>query len=166
MTEVEVCFHKYDGRPHRRTVERLLGEDEYGHWLGKPAGGLVHYLNSGDAVPATTPTVRLIPRDQWWTAVFFPEPRPHELYVDVATPAQWTGTAAVTFVDLDLDVLKWRDGRVDLLDEDEFAVHRDRYGYPPEVVAGAVDAAHRLHREITAGTEPFAIHYREWLSRV
>ncbi|GAB1645813.1 hypothetical protein [Krasilnikovia sp. MM14-A1259] len=75
MTEVEVSFTKYDGRPHRRTVERLPGEDE-------------------------------------------------------------------------------------------FAVHRDRYGYPPEMIAQATAAAHRLHREIGAGAEPFATRYRDRLSRV
>ena len=35
-------------------------------------------------------------------------------------------------VDLDLDVIRMRDGRIILDDEDEFEEHQVRYAYPPD----------------------------------
>jgi uncharacterized protein len=44
-------------------------------------------------------------------------------------------------VDLDLDVVRRFDGSAEILDEDEFAEHQARYGYPPEVTGHAERAA-------------------------
>jgi hypothetical protein len=52
-----------------------------------------------------------------------------------------------------------------VLDEDEFAEHQVRYGYPAEVVAGARAACDDLVRRITAGAEPFGTAGAAWLDR-
>ena len=50
-------------------------------------------------------------------------------------------------VDLDLDVVRRRaTGTVELRDEDEFAEHRARFGYPDDLVANAEAAAKLLVR--------------------
>jgi protein associated with RNAse G/E len=69
-------------------------------------------------------------------------------------------------VDLDIDVIRYRDGRVEVEDEDEFAQHRDELGYPPEIVAGALAGAAELRAALAHGEEPFASHYLTWLARV
>jgi protein associated with RNAse G/E len=66
-------------------------------------------------------------------------------------------------VDLDLDVRRRRTGLVETLDEDEFAAHQVRYGYPPEVVAQAWAATNWLASALTERVEPFATGYRRWL---
>ncbi len=80
------------------------------------------------------PAVQLVPAGQWWTAVFNDPPASAEIYCDIATPPQWTHPGEVTMVDLDLDVIRRRDGQVLLDDEDEFAEHQVRYGYPAELI--------------------------------
>jgi len=55
---------------------------------------------------------------------------------------------------------------VELVDEDEFEVHRLRFGYPDEVVEQAWKAAHWLVRALADGTEPFAGGYHAWLDLV
>ena len=73
----------------------------------------------------------------------------------------------VTAVDLDLDVIRRRaDQLVLLVDEDEFAEHRIRYGYPAEVVGQAEQAAAWLLAAVGGGTEPFASDYLAWLDKV
>ena len=57
-------------------------------------------------------------------------------------------------------------GTVELRDEDEFAEHRARFGYPDDLVAAAEAAAKRLMQALGDGTEPFATDYRKWLSLV
>jgi protein associated with RNAse G/E len=166
VTAVEVRFSKYDGRAHRHTVGQLLGEDEHGVWLGSPPGTLVHYLYAGVEVPGRSALVRLIPPGGWWTAIFFAGDREPAIYCDITMPAHWLGPAEVTFIDLDLDVEQYRDGRVVLLDEDEFAEHTSSLGYPPEVIVQASAAAQHVLAAIAAGQEPFRSAYLSWLSRV
>ncbi|MGQ4390492.1 DUF402 domain-containing protein [Streptomyces sp. SAS_270] len=70
-------------------------------------------------------------------------------------------------VDLDLDVCRIRaDGSVFVDDEDEFAVHQVRYGYPPDVVARAVAASEWLSAALREGMQPFGDHYLTWLDQV
>jgi hypothetical protein len=70
-------------------------------------------------------------------------------------------------IDLDLDVSRWRDtGAVRVLDEDEFAEHQARYGYPDGVVAQAERTARWLLAAVSDGDEPFASAYRPWLAHV
>jgi protein associated with RNAse G/E len=84
----------------------------------------------------------------------------------MATPARWDGDT-VHIVDLDLDVVRRRaTGAVELLDEHEFAAHRELFGYPDAVVAQAQAAAATLFVQLGDGTEPFATAYRKWLALV
>lgn len=160
-----MVLRKYDGRPHRWVTTRRLGEDRHGLWLGTPAGTTVHYQYGTIATRSTRhDAVRLIPADRWWIAMFTAEPSAREVYCDVTTPARWTGPAEVTVVDLDLDLARFRPGgRVVLEDEDEFAENADAYGYSPEVVANATDAAAGLIDAMRRHTEPFGTAYLAWL---
>ena len=108
-----------------------------------------------------------VPHEAWWTAAFNPPPRTSEVYCDISTPAQWDGDGLVRLVDLDLDVVRRRNtGVVELLDEDEFADHRVRFGYPDDLVASAYAAAKWLYEALGDGTEPFGSAYAPYLDRV
>src|SRR5690348_5265578 len=97
--------------------------------------------------------------------MFNAPPRRTEVYCDITTPAAWSDDT-VTVVDLDLDVRRRRWGDIERLDEDEFAVHQVRYGYPDEVVAEATAASFWLAEALGNGTEPFASGFRPWLAKV
>ncbi|MGH3408218.1 MAG: DUF402 domain-containing protein, partial [Streptosporangiaceae bacterium] len=113
------------------------------------------------------PFVELIPDGQWWTATFNGDPARTEIYCDIGTPPRWLGLEEVTMADLDLDVIRVRDsGQVTLVDEDEFAEHQVRYGYPAELIGQAQQAAAFLQQAISNGAEPFASHYMAWLDQV
>jgi protein associated with RNAse G/E len=166
MGEVDVVFRKYDGRLHRRAVEVRLGEDEWGTWLGVPIGTEVFYAPAGVSRIDRHRGVRLIPRDGWFTAMFFAPTRSLEMYCDITAPAAWTGPAQVSIVDLDLDVTRSHRGRVELLDEDEFAAHQVSYGYPAEVITQAAESAQRILTASRERVEPFGSHYVTWLDQV
>jgi uncharacterized protein len=159
---VRVEYTKYDGTPHRGYPALHLGEDEHGVWLGVP-------LNRFDEAEFKydDPYVLLVPQDSWWTALFNAPSRRTEIYCDVATPADWSGTGRVRFADLDLDVRRRRGtGAVELVDEDEFEVNRARFGYPQDVVEQARSAANWLVKALSTATEPFARRYHDWLDKV
>ena len=161
---VRVVYTKYDGSAHRDYPARRLTEDDLGIWVGVVRGTVSVY--HGRPSVEQIPFVLLIPHSAWWTGMFNPPPRTSEVYCDITTPARWEGDT-VHIIDLDLDVVRRREtGLVELRDEDEFAVHRERFGYPAYVVEEAHTAARKLLVELGDGTEPFATHYRKWLSEV
>lgn len=162
---VRVVYTKYDGSLHWNHSAIALGEDEHGLWLGCPQGTP---MRRGTQPAVTFPSgfVMLIPRDGWWTACFNAAPNKTEIYADITTVPQWPDARTVTMVDLDLDVIRRRTGKIILDDEDEFAEHRVRYGYPAEVVDSARRSADWLLAAVSSDTQPFAGDYRRWLERL
>ncbi|WP_207129234.1 DUF402 domain-containing protein [Actinocatenispora comari] len=161
---VQVRYFKYDGSLHWHFDAVRLGVDRFGTWLGAPAGTA---LQRGSEPPLTweVAQVLLVPDgERWWTANFNAAPHPTEIYSDMTTVPSWHGDE-LHAVDLDLDVVRRRGGRIERLDEDEFAEHQVRYGYPADVIAAAAAAADEVFDAITADAEPFATEFRPWLAR-
>ena len=161
---VRVVYTKYDGSAHRDYPARRLSSDDLGIWVGVPRGTVSVY--HGRPSVEQIPFVLLIPHHAWWTGMFNPPPRTSEVYCDITTPARWEGDT-VHIIDLDLDVVRRRATQeVELRDEDEFAQHREQFGYPDDLVTQALAAAEKLMVALDDGSEPFATHYRKWLSHV
>jgi len=163
---VQVNYRKYDGTLHWTLRMRRLGEDQHGIWLGLPADSVMR-KGHNPVVPLPEAHVILFPRDAWWTAVFNAAPRSTEIYCDITTPPAWPSRSEVTMVDLDLDVLRKRGADHALIvDEDEFAEHQVRYGYPDEVIRAAEGAAEWLMTAVGTGVGPFGGAHRQWLVMV
>lgn len=163
---IRLTFRKYDGSLHWHSTLRRLGEDEHGLWLG---WGANHSMARGDEPPITLeqPYVQLMRREDWWCGSFNAAPRRTEVYCDITTVAQWTAPDEISLIDLDLDVLRFRDGSAPLIDdEDEFLEHQVRYAYPPEVIAAARATADALLESVRADEEPFKSAYHRWLALV
>lgn len=163
--DIRVIYHKYDRSLHWHMDMKWLGEDEHGVWTGT-ASPTTMRKGDGPLVVLEHASLMLFPHGAWWTAAFNDAPAPVEIYCDITTPAQWSGPSEVTMVDLDLDVVRSRDGSVDLVDEDEFAEHQVRYAYPGDVIAQARQAASWLHAALSNGAEPFASVYHRYLALV
>lgn len=163
--DLRVIFRKHDGSLHWHLTMTWLAEDDHGVWAGTPRPTTMRKGN-GPLVVLDYASIMLFPREAWWTAAFNASPAATEIYCDITTPVQWLSPDEVTMIDLDLDVLRMRDGHIELVDEDEFAEHRVKFGYPAEVVAEAERSAAWLHAAITGNREPFATVYRSYLERV
>jgi hypothetical protein len=167
VAEVLVSIRKYDHSLHWQHAMVQLGEDGHGIWLGAPVGTVYRSGVAGRGYATRESRIMLFPRDAWWTALFLAAPARLDVYCDVTTPPTWPRPGEVTMVDLDLDVCRIRgSGAVFVDDEDEFARHRVRYGYPPDVVAHATASADWLKAALDAGVEPFNRHYRSWLDMI
>ncbi|MFZ2502823.1 MAG: DUF402 domain-containing protein [Nocardioides sp.] len=163
-THTSLVTTKWRDRPHWTYPSIYLGADGYGDWFGHPVG--TRYVRPGveiigrnamvSLVPATTsPVFGTLGRS--WLASFHALPSELEVYVDVTTEPSWVDTdpPTVQCVDLDLDVIRGRAGRVWIDDEDEFAAHRIEWSYPADVVASAGATADALVVAIRARTAPF-----------
>ncbi|WP_235029845.1 DUF402 domain-containing protein [Nonomuraea solani] len=156
-------YRKYGGALHWNHPGRLLGEDEHGVWAEVP-GGTVAYKGNGPPVTWDSPAIMLFPRDAWWTASFNTPPHKSEIYVDVTTVPEWKD-GEVTMLDLDLDVIRMRDGRLILDDEDEFAEHQLLLNYPPDLITQAEETARWLLEAVGARKGPFGGAHSEWLEK-
>jgi hypothetical protein len=147
-----------------------LGTDEHGDWLGGPTG--LTMASPGLRAVLDFPSVLLVPPTKPWMARFnsdvdLDKRAGCEVYLDIATAATWAPDGGrVTAVDLDLDVIRRWDGRVVVLDEDEFAVHQVSFGYPSEVIELALRSCTERRHALESGCEPYASVYRHWLAQV
>lgn len=163
MDEIRVVFGKWGGRPHWEYDALLLGDDEHGTWLGLPTGTRV--ARPGVELVSAEPQVVLVPPACGFVATFYAPggDGPCEVYVDITTVPEVVEDR-VYAVDLDLDVLRGWSGRVWVDDEDEFADHRVRFGYPPEVVDLALTTCAEVRRTVHRGDAPFDLAtHRRWL---
>ena len=158
---IRVQYLKWPESPHYAFASELLGEDEFGRWVGTAKG-----------TPFTGPNlgayehdhVLLAPPGAWWTAFWPAAPSELALYVDICGPVSCTDSQ-ITALDLDLDVVQRRTGEIELVDEDEFEEHRLSLGYPAELVEGALTSAREVLEAVRSGREPFATRGPQWLAR-
>ena len=162
LEKVHIDYRKWPDRKHWQYAVERLGEDEHGQWFWAPAG---NRLQRGDEPPkpAKQLYVLLVTPDGWWSPLWN-DADDIEVYVDIATPAQWNGET-VTMIDLDLDVVRFRDGRVLIDDEDEFLEHQVAYGYPPDLIEKARAVTNEIEAMVTARVEPFGAVGEAWLAR-
>jgi len=157
---ISIDFRKWGGATHWQLSAAYLGEDEHGIWVWGPAGTVVSRPGVPDKVSAST-FAKLITPHAWWTAMW-PAAGPHRVFVDITTPAEWSGNR-VTLVDLDLDVVHFRSGALRVEDQDEFAEHQQLYGYPQWVIDGARAATASMMLVVESDHEPFAGVADSWL---
>jgi uncharacterized protein len=165
MTAVLVEWFKWPATPYRVTPMNRLGRDEEGTWLFAPKGTAGTYAAVGE-VALQAHFLTLVPaRKRWWMCTWmWGNPASDiELYVDIVYPAAWTSDVCLRVIDLDLDVIRLRDGRVVLDDEDEFAKHSVSLGYPPAVVAAARAAAGELLNAVIERAQPHSAPPAHWL---
>jgi protein associated with RNAse G/E len=162
MDEVQIDFRKWDGSRHWQFAMNRLGEDEHGLWLWSPAGSDMQRGHE-PLRRSSSINVKLIPDGKWWTAIWSWRSKV-DLYVDIITPPSWNGET-VTMVDIDLDVVRWPDGRVELVDEDEFEQHRKEFDYPPRLVDTARSTAARMAVAVEMRHEPFGAVAEAWMQQ-
>jgi protein associated with RNAse G/E len=164
VSDVRIVYRKYGGALHWNYPATLLGEDEHGIWVATPAGTVAR---KGEGSPVTwdLDAITLFPRDAWWTASFNAPPHRAELYVDVTTIPEWRDDE-VTMLDLDLDVIRMRDGRLILDDEDEFVEHQVLLSYPSELIAQAERSARWLLDAVKERREPFGSVQAHWMAQI
>ena len=164
---MRVVFRKWGDRPHWEYDAFHLGEDEHGTWVGAVPG--TRLSRPGAVFTAPGPFVSLVPPDRPFVARFYDPVWAEtgvDVYVDITTVPEWDGEV-VSMVDLDLDVVRGRTGRVWVDDEDEFADHRVRFGYPADVVRLAATSCDAVHAAVTTRLPPYdGLVGPGWLTRL
>lgn len=163
MREIWVERRKWPKAPHYGHAGWVLGEDHHGLWLELRVGSPV-YRGEELLFHGTGGGLMLVPPVDGWLA-WFPEFGDFDLYVDIVSGTTRT-ESSVTMVDLDLDVIRRRDGSVELLDVDEFEAHQFALAYPGDLIEHAERTAEHVLAAVRADAEPFAgSAAAEWMTR-
>jgi hypothetical protein len=140
----------------------LLGEDAFGRWLGVPQGASWWAADGSHSGVFERPLVKLVPGGTFWTACF--HPADPVVDVDIVLPVRWAGDV-LEEVDLELDVLRAADGRVQVRDLDEFERVRAIWAIPDDVAAQAEATCEHVRALVERGAEPFGTIGPSWLAR-
>ena len=161
---IHVDQRMWPDREHYQLEVHPLGDDAHGRWIHAPRGTAV---SGGRAELWSLPWgfVGLVPVDDWWVVSFYSDHPEITVYVDIATPAKRHGSH-LSFVDLDLDVIRRLNDTVEVIDEDEFEENRVAFDYPDELVDGAREAADRAAGFMRDRAEPFGDAADQWLALV
>lgn len=161
---MELVTTKWGGRQHYAGPVTPLGDDEHGTWLWRPQGTPVR-RGDEERFDTAHPSVSLVIPGAWWTPSWWFGHPEVDVYVNINTPVERVGDTW-TAVDLDLDVIRWCDGRTEIVDRDEFDEHRVAYGYPAELVEATEAATAEAFALVTANGPPWdGSAARAWRSR-
>jgi protein associated with RNAse G/E len=161
---IQVTATEYDGAPHWMHPALLL-EASDAIVRTQTDAGLVVMRGDGTTYVSPFNTRGHYWPDRWFNVIRLEDPtspvtsRLNGFYCNIATPAVFDGEA-VRYADLQLDVRVFatEDGlRYEVLDEDEFAVARERLAYPASVVLNARRAIDELVALIQAHAFPFDV---------
>ena len=99
-------------------------------------------------------------RDRWWNVIAGYAASTGALrgyYCNVAKTPRWSVEPApvIAYTDLDLDIVVFPDGRIELHDEDEFVRYGAQFGYSPRTVERARRTVHEIIARIERRAHPF-----------
>ena len=162
---VDCDMRKWGDVAHWRFPVERIGADEFGTWLGSVPP--TPYTGPRGAGEWTHNFVMCVPDDQWWIATFnaFTTDLGAKIYVDMTTVPVWVSEMHLQAIDLDLDVVRLWNDDVYIDDEDEFAEHQVKYGYPVDVVQAARASCDEIFERVKSRDEPFGDVGTSWLTR-
>ena len=132
--EITIHAKKYDGRVRKTWTGGVLTESDEVLVLVARFEKTVKHNDLG-IIEAGTVSFEHFWFDRWYNVFRFHRPDGTLLahYVNIAMPAVLEGEI-LSYTDLDIDVIRWADGRVEVLDRDDFEKNQVKYSYPPDVI--------------------------------
>ena len=152
--EITINARKYDGSLRRQWTAGIVSQTEE---LTIAVGRFEFDVEHSDLglIKQGTVSFEHFWRDRWYNIFRFHEPDGslRNYYCNVAMPFTLEGET-LEFVDLDIDVVAWPDGRVEVLDRDDFEVNSVKFGYPEDVIAAAEQSLAELLTLVELGQLP------------
>lgn len=125
-----MCF-KHDGSLHRVWDKAALIYEDEEKVVISNAKTLIR--ESDDRVwMAKEPSLSIFYKNRWFNIMGIIRSEGVHYYCNMATPSV-VDDNVIKYIDYDLDLVKTVKGDVRILDEDEYAVNKERYGYGKDI---------------------------------
>lgn len=136
-TMIQIQALKYGNIPHYEWETTLLEQtDSYVIVTGE-YGRQLHHYTKGKVFTVNNRSIEFFSLDSWFTvSMNIMDGEVQEYYCNIAQPSQ-LADGKLTFVDLDLDYIRNKEGIWRVVDEDEFEVNAVRYQYPQQLIEQA-----------------------------
>lgn len=127
---------QFDGKVRRSWNAHLIEENDQWFVLAGEFARTIKHRELG-TIERGTFSLEFYHKKKWFNVFAFYEPNGsfRNFYCNINLPPTLTGDV-FNYIDLDLDVLIWNDGRVEILDEDEFAENTKKFSYDSEILNG------------------------------
>lgn len=178
MAEYEQCViksFKHNGSLHRMWERYWLVPRERLHPAHAAESMLVLVTHEsfvtehgGETWTSRVPSVAFFIPDMWFNIIALIESGGIRYYCNVASPV-YRDHQVLTYIDYDLDVIRYPNGSMHVVDRDEYEVNRLIYHYSREVQRYVAGGLRRLTDRIRGRREPFSddkvLHYyHEWMA--
>lgn len=152
---VTINSRKFDGRIHRSWQCELLEETDELFILTGEFEKEVSHKHLGVIRPKTL-SYEFYWKNHWFNVFRFHEPEGEfrNFYCNINQPPTFQNNV-LDYVDLDIDVLVWRDFSRQILDLDEFAENAKKFLYPKDLIEKARESLSELLSLIENKSFPF-----------
>ncbi len=156
--KVEIMALKYGNKPHYRWESRILEQNKEYVVVGSRPGRTLKHFSREEEFQFNKWAVEFFFFNHWFTTAVVMEdisgPEIDQYYCNIAQPARYENDR-ISFVDLDLDLIKKKNSSWQVVDKDDFQINQKRYDYPPELVQKTWQALNNLQERIASGEFPF-----------
>jgi len=154
--KITINSRKYDGKIHRSWKAELIEQKDSLLILVGEFDQEVKHTHLG-IIRRGTISYEYYWLDRWYNIFRFHQPDGdlRNFYCNVNLPATFEN-GVLDYVDLDIDVLVWKDFSTVVLDLDEFAENAKNYCYPTEVFDKAKESLAELKVLIKKKMYPFS----------
>ncbi len=152
---ITINSRKFDGEIHKSWKAEILSEtSELYTFKGEFDKEVRHPLLG--VIRRKTVSYEFYWKTKWFNVFRFHEPEGNlrNYYCNINQPPQFNG-GVLDYVDLDIDVLVWKDFSFEILDLDEFEVHALKYNYSPDLRQKVGMALKELIQKIENKSFPF-----------
>lgn len=153
---VTINARKFDGQIHRSWKCELLAETaEYFTFYGEFESEIKH-PKLGIIRPKTA-SFEYYWKNRYYNVFKFIEPNGdfRNYYCNINLPPVFENNT-LDYIDLDIDILVWKDFSVEILDMDEYKENITKYGYPAELQNRIKASAEKLLEKIELREFPFS----------
>jgi protein associated with RNAse G/E len=156
MRKINIISRKYDGSLRDEHEAFVYAEDEECLVVYAPPGTPEYDHRKQDWSAAPDGILELYFKSKWYTVLLICEQNSciNQSYTHISMPTVATASG-IEWVDLDLDYRVHLDGRIERLDEDEYAERSVIMGYPPAVRAEVRAACAEVEALYAARVYPY-----------
>ena len=156
---VTIKSFKHNGKLHRMWLENwvipnAMLEPQHQHMIVTINENTKIIESDGKEWTSRVPGVSFFIPNQWFNIIALIEKNGIRFYCNIASPSYFDGQT-LTYIDYDLDVVLQANGRVLVLDEDEYARHKRIYHYSPLVQEKAEQGLAEVLAMIEKKESPF-----------